>query len=75
MKEIKLWCEVYLKSVLNNLKIIEGDYIYLYFFGDLVKGSFHNMTHCLKNLIEHLPKVDIMDEKWMAMKKNFIHCE
>jgi hypothetical protein len=59
--------------VLNYLKIIEGNYIYLYWFEDLVEKSFHNMAHYSKNLIEHLPKYTLwMKNVWQWKKLHIL---
>jgi hypothetical protein len=36
----RLWCKIVPKIGVEQIKKIEGSYSYLYFFGDLVQGSF-----------------------------------
>jgi hypothetical protein len=52
--------KLYLRLMLNILKVM-GSYLYLYTFGDLVQGSFHegfhmptNKKNFLKNFITTL---------------------
>jgi hypothetical protein len=37
----RLWCKIVLKTNVEQFFKNEGSYFCLYFFGDLVQGSFH----------------------------------